>query len=234
MKAKVSLNLARNLPFGLRRVQKINSFLARCRKIKIAAAHCFVEFSRLLFHSVAIPGRTAGEPLMGFARIHVEKEGDIRKSGSGSEPVDHLNDLSGNSSGDTLIDRGRIKKTIRDDDLACIEGRKERLADQLCTAGGEEQELGLDCHVMALEGMLQEMPNALADGRAARFANHHGRDSRARKGFDQQLYLCALAAPLGTLESDKETCLTRVGHARIMNVDEQDFRAKQENVLRRG
>ncbi len=80
MKAKVSLNLARDFPFGPSRVQKMNSFLARRRKIKIAVAHRFVKFWRLFFHSVAIAGGTAAEPLMGIARIHVEKEGDVGKS----------------------------------------------------------------------------------------------------------------------------------------------------------
>ena len=82
--------------------------------------------------------------------------------------------------------------------------------------------------------MLQQVAEALADGRATRFPDQNRPSSHARKVFVEQLNLGALAAPLGSFETDEETCLTRVRHARIIIVDERDFRAKQENVLRGG
>ena len=72
----------------------------------------------------------------------------------------------------------------------------------------------------------------LPDCRAARFRTRTG-FIPAGKVFGEQLNLGALAASLGSFETDEETCLTRVRHARIMIVDERDCRAKQENVLRR-
>lgn len=81
--------------------------------------------------------------------------------------------------------------------------------------------------------MLQEVSDVFPDRRSARLTNQDGGDSGGGKGFDEQIDLRGLAAALGPLETDEETCLTRVGHARIMNLDEQDFRAKQENVFRR-
>jgi hypothetical protein len=78
------------------------------------------------------------------------------------------------------------------------------------------------------------VPDALADRRSARFADEHRLHPRTGKILGEQVDLGALAAPLGSFETDEETCLTRVRHARIMIVDERDCRAKQENVLRRG
>ncbi len=116
-----------------------------------------------------------------------------------------------------------------------FEGRKNCLADQLCPAGGEEQELGLGCHIVALRWNACKRCRMLSPmGVPPGSRTRTGVIPALDKGFDEQLDLCALAASLGTLEGDEETCLTRVGHAGIMNVDEQDFRAKQENVFRRG
>ena len=105
------------------------------------------------------------------------------------------------------------------------------MTDQLGPARREEKELGLGGHFVALHGMLQEMSDAFADRRAPRLTNQDRGDSGGGKGVDEQIDLRGLAAALGPLESDEETCLTRVGHARIMNL-EQDFR-KAGNVFRR-
>ena len=40
---------------------------------------------------------------MGLDRIHVEKEGNVRQSGSGRKAIDHLDDLRRDPSRDTLI-----------------------------------------------------------------------------------------------------------------------------------
>jgi len=81
--------------------------------------------------------------------------------------------------------------------------------------------------------MLQQVSDALPDCRPARFADQDRLYPRTGKIFREQPNLGALAAPFGSFETDEETCLTRVRHARIMILDERDCRAKQENVLRR-
>ena len=79
-----------------------------------------------------------------------------------------------------------------------------------------------------LQQVADALPTAVPPGSRTRPAL-----SPAGKVIGEQLNLGALAASLGSFETDEETCLTRVRHARIMIVDERDCRAKQENVLRR-
>ena len=61
--------------------------------------------------------------------------------------------------------------------------------------------------------MLQKVPDAFADRRAAGLADQDGRAAYGRQQFDKQADLSALAASLRTLEANEETCLTHVGYA---------------------
>src|SRR4029453_11756481 len=82
--------------------------------------------------------------------------------------------------------------------------------------------------------MLQQGADSLPNCRSARFANNDRRDPRTGKIFDQQPNLGRLAASLGSFETDEETCLTRVRHARIVIVDERDCRKKEKKFVREG
>ena len=60
--------------------------------------------------------------------------------------------------------------------------------------------------------MLQKMPKALSDWRAAWLADQDGRFARGGQRIDKQADLGAFAAPFRTFEADEETCLTHEGH----------------------
>jgi hypothetical protein len=149
---------------------------------------------------------------MGGRRIHVEKEGHVRESWSRGKLIDLFDELAGEVSRHALIHGRGVQEAIRNNNLALLEGRNNDLANELSSAGGKEQQFGLRDHCVPLGRVLQQVPDALADWRSARFADHDRPFAFGREPFAKQVDLGALAASLSPLEADEETCLTEVGH----------------------
>ena len=111
-----------------------------------------------------------------------------------------------------MIDGGGIEEAVGDHDATGGEGGEDFLADELGAAGGEEEEFGLGGHRGIVGRMLKEMADVFADGSAARFADEEGFVAGRAEGADEVADLGALAATFRSLETDEETCLTRLGH----------------------
>ena len=84
--------------------------------------------------------------MLGLGRIHIEKEGDVRKPGSSGKSVDLFDDFGRDPSGGALIDGGRVQKAVRDNDFPSVKGGKDFLPHELSTTGGKEEKLGLRLH----------------------------------------------------------------------------------------
>ena len=156
---------------------------------------------------------------MGLDSIHVEKEGMSGSLGPAAKRLITSTISRGDHSRDTLIYRGGVEKTVRDDDFARRQGRKnflrEPIEHDLQRKGGVRI---LPAHLATFRRMLQQVPDA-SPRSASRPAREQGSAlfPRVDNEFGQQANLGALAASLGSFETDEETCLTRVRHARIMN-----------------
>ena len=84
----------------------------------------------------AFTGAHAGQ--RGFP-VEVQHEGHIRQAIANSEGVDARGVVGGNTAGDSLINGGRIKKSVTDHDAASLEGGKDFFANELRAARCEQQ-----------------------------------------------------------------------------------------------
>lgn len=115
--------------------------------------------------------------------------------------------------GDTLIDGGGIEEPVGNDNSAGSEGGKDFFPHELSSAGGEEKNLGLGGHGPAFFGMLKEMTDVFSDGSASWLAYEKRLVASSNEQIDESPDLRTLAAAFRTFKTNKETCLTRLGHA---------------------
>ena len=112
-----------------------------------------------------------------------------------------------------LIRVGREEKAIEEDNLAACERRRELGGDELCPRGHEERGLRARFHrILRVE---QELPDAVPERGAPRFATAPMRDLRRGQVGSEATELGGLPRPLSSLEDD-EQATPHEGHPRVM------------------
>jgi hypothetical protein len=142
------------------------------RESLIALADAVEEIAGLGFHSVEAVHGGFAEILAatGFAGIEVEDEGktgEVRPDGKG---VEALNDLGGETSTGSLVNRGGIEEAIAEHPDSLIQSGDDHLADEFGTTGEKEQELGFLVHAPALRSVFEEVTDGFAERSTARLA----------------------------------------------------------------
>jgi hypothetical protein len=119
---------------------------------QVSGADGGVEVGGHLLHAVggADGAGATEEAAVGFLGSYVEEEGEGGAEGAYGEIVDEGYGCAVETAGDALVNGGGIHEAVGDYPTAGVQGGLDDAADQLGTAGGEEEEFGLGGHVTAL------------------------------------------------------------------------------------
>ncbi len=137
--------------------------------------------------------------------VEVENEGDIGQAIADRKGVDPRGVVSGDAAGDSLINGGRIEKSVTNHNEASLEGRENFFANELGAAGGEEEEFGLRHEIVAFRRMLEEMADRLAGGGSSGLADQERFMARLAEMIGEEGNLGGFPAAFRAFECDEKT-----------------------------
>jgi predicted RNA-binding protein with PUA-like domain len=106
---------------------------------------------------------------------------------------------------DALINCGRIKKTIGNDDFALGERGPDHFTDELTAARFEKEQFGFGHHAGAFGRKLQQIADRFANGRAAGLARNEQRNAEVLETLGKPFHLRGFSAALRSFECDKDS-----------------------------
>lgn len=171
---------------------------------EVALADFFIKFTGLALHAVQFtPGGVDALPSGGC--IEVQQDGELGEGATGGEGVDGGDGGQRQSTGEALIDGGRVEEAVENDENAFSKHGADFFPDDLSPAGGEEEQLSLMRQALTFFGMLEQVADLLADGSATRLSEHN---DAVACGFEmplKHLDLRGLAATFRTFEGEQKT-----------------------------
>ena len=170
---------------------------------EVALADLGVEIDVFAFHAVREIGGAlleAGEADLGG---NVDDDREVGHDVAHGETVDLGDGIGGEIARDALVHGGGIEETVAEDDLAGHEGGGDDLADELGAGRGEEQELGLGGHLVALGIMDDDVANLFAELGATGLADGDDVAVFFNKAGGEEGNLSGLAGAFGTFEGDE-------------------------------
>lgn len=178
------------------------------RELEIAFAHGSVKFGRLLFHAVGnftCGARAKLQTAAGFVAIEIKDKGHVRITFADSEFIDEADGGRIELARDTLVNGRRIHKAIRDHRRAGRERGLNEFAHKLRAARGEKKQLGFGRHRVAGFGKLEQLPDFLADGCAARLADDEHRNFQLFKSRGETTDLRRFSTTFRAFKGDENS-----------------------------
>ena len=173
------------------------------REEQVALADVIVEIDVLALHAVGQVGGALLEPGEAHLGGHVDHDGDIGHDVADGEAVDLRDGIGGQLAGDALINGGGIEEAVAEHVFAGEKRGRDDLAHQLRAGGGEEQQLGLGTHLVALGVVDDDVADLLADLGAAGLAGGDDVLAGLLQMGREQGNLGGFAAAFGAFEGDE-------------------------------
>src|SRR5207247_2037245 len=95
------------------------------------------------------------------------------------------------------------EKTITNHPFAALQGRPDFFAHQLTAARGKKKQFGFRSHGVIFFGMLEQMPNGLANCGAAGLTNNSRYDPALFQSCGEPFHLRRFSAAFGAFERDQ-------------------------------
>jgi hypothetical protein len=134
---------------------------------------------------------------------HVDDHREVRHDVAHGEPVDLVDRVGGQVAPDPLVHGRRVEVAVAENDRAPHERRRDHLAHELRPRRGEEQQLGLGAHLVALGIMDDDVADLLPDLGSARLAHGDHVALQLLEALGEARDLRGLPAALGALERDE-------------------------------
>lgn len=189
--------------------------------VEVPGTHLAVELRPLLLHAV----EERVEARLGGALVDVEDDGEVGPTGGVGGGCPSLRRLRlgfwgtggsraaggfahgvdfgfGQAAGGALVGEGGRDEAVGEDEFTAGEGGADGLLDELCAAGHVEEHLAAEGH-FRMDGVEEDVADALADGGAARLADLADGEALRAAEFDEAAELSGLARAVGPFEDDE-------------------------------
>src|SRR5438270_2763494 len=153
----------------------------------IGLPYSLIKILRLFLHPV--PDLSAAEARSCRRSIGIEDKCDVRNTIAGNKGVQSLDQHWVEFARRTLVDAGGVEKAIANDPVTALERWLNLFPNQLAAAGFKQEEFRFRRHCLVFLGMLQQMPDRLADCRPARLTKNFRDDSNLFQMNGKPLHL---------------------------------------------
>ena len=152
------------------------------RQVTICLNHALVECVGLFLQTIA-NFRSITQTRLRSAAINIEHEGEIRDAITYGKCIQTFDELRVEIARRTLINRGRVKKTIANHPLAPRQGRLNFLPDELTSTRFEGKQFHFRSHAVIFFGMLKQITAVISDSKT-NIRNIEARTSNGEANID--------------------------------------------------